>query len=145
MAVFRLAASFAALLIALVTLSPNTGADSSGTLTLSGRVPAHYSVRLIPGLESLDANGYELARLIEFRNGEGFFSITVSSANSGRQKNLNAAADYELLFDSRPLDVRRGPASVNIDARSEHIVKIKINPSSSITQSDTLTFSVAAM
>lgn len=154
MIVLRVAAIFSALFFAFGTLSVSTSADSSGMLRLSGRIPAYYSIKLTPAHDSqlTDTGGLELGRLIEFRNGDGYYSIVVTSTNSGRLKNgapVNDARtyeNYELLFDSKPLDVRRGPASIHIDDRAEHTVKIKINPAHLSNElSDTLTFSIAVM
>ena len=166
-----------ALLALVFAASPAGDAGQNSGLTVQGFIAANFSLKIIspnqlPGQTSnLDPNqGIEVARIVEFNNAPGVFTLLISSQNAGKLKASSPVPDprapsaatepigYELSHNSDQINIKSGEARLSFGFRaggttSVSVIRIHFSTSSSPTNeqvarsvySDTLIFSVAAM
>ncbi len=135
-------------------------AATTGSIVLSGTVPARTSITVTPspGYNDLDledgVNNKTVATVTEYNNTQNGYTVTVSSANAGQLKGpFSVFVPYTARYNGFLINLSGANATVTSQGAQTGVVSaskllnISISPQSDLVQgtySDTLTFSITA-
>lgn len=149
------------LIVLLVLVSSSALAATTGTLTLSGIVPAVTSIIITPaGISSaLDVStaqtALNVATVTEDSNATNGYSVTVSSVNAGKLKNGTNLITYIAKYNAVSFVLQATPVTVTTQGAQTSVISVNkpvtigyaATPFASVMQgtySDTLTFTIIA-